>query len=68
MEVGGGRNPLVSAIFYHGAGVLLPQAQVGISGSCCDQLWIFCFTSEWTSGSTGWPVGNFSPKIRYLAD
>ena len=67
MEVGGGRNPLVSAIFYHGAGVLLPQAQVGISGSCCDQLWIFCFTSEWTSGSTGGPVGNFSPKIRYLS-
>lgn len=32
MEVGGGRNPFVSAIFYHGAGVLLPQ-QVGISGS-----------------------------------
>lgn len=39
----------------------------------CDQLWstvdflLHFWADKWTSGSTGGPVGNFSPKIRYLS-
>lgn len=66
MEVGGGRNPLVSAIFYHGAGVLLPQAQVGISGS--NIAVINCgFFSSLLSGQVAQLVGQSGISLQKFA-